>query len=222
MTSEHHDHQPPKYADRCYRSAAAIAAGVVLLAIVAWLGIDAIVRGTGRVPWTAVAGMVFAVPLITAFTLRPAVFAGDERLRIRNPFRKISITWPAVETLRSGYSTEVVADGRKFQLWSIPVSMRSRKTAQRHNERVRAGRPPTRGVFGIGPRGPVTDADMSERRAESDKAIDELRTLARRHGGDDAHGTTGQTGTVTVRWAYEILAPALVGAVALVVLWTTG
>lgn len=222
MTSEHHGHQPPKYADRRYRSAAAIAAGVVLLVVVGWLGIDAIVRGTGHVPAISVAGLVFAVPLIVAFTLRPAVFAGDERLRVRNPFRKITITWPAVETVRAGYSNEVIADGRKFQLWSIPVSMRSRKTAQRHNQRVRAGLSPSRGVFGIGPRGPVTDADMTERRSESDKAIDELRQLAQQHGGGEAHGTSGETGEVTVRWAYEILAPVVVGAVALIVLYVTG
>ncbi|EST31843.1 hypothetical protein M878_15920, partial [Streptomyces roseochromogenus subsp. oscitans DS 12.976] len=95
--------------------------GVLLLLVVGWLGFDALFQGHGRAPWLALAGMILIVPLVIAFTLRPAVFAGEDRLRIRNPFRAIGLPWGEVASLRSGYSNEVVAkSGRRYQLWSIP------------------------------------------------------------------------------------------------------
>jgi hypothetical protein len=189
--------------------------------IVAWLGIDAMVRGTGRVPWISLAGMVFGVPLIVAFTLRPVVHAGDERLVVRNPFRTITMTWPAVQLLRGGYTNEVYAEDKKYQLWSIPVSLRARKVANRHNARVRAGARPSRGLLGFGGSGEAAVGDDEEKRARADESMDELRELAERHGGGEAHGSTGDPGTVVVRWSYEILAPLAAGAVALIVLYLT-
>ncbi|MFE3230348.1 PH domain-containing protein, partial [Nocardia sp. NPDC059228] len=92
MTSP--DQSPePAYAERVFRSPAGIAGGVLLLALAAWMGIDALVRGHGSTPWFALAGLLLAVPLVVAFTMRPAVFADDDRLRIRNPFRTILLPW---------------------------------------------------------------------------------------------------------------------------------
>ncbi len=221
MTHEHHGHEPPKFADRRYRSAAGMACGVALLVIVGWLGIDAVARGTGRVPWISLAGLVLGVPLIVALTLRPVVFADEERLRIRNPFRTITMTWPAVQLLRGGYTNEVFAEDKKYQLWSIPVSLRARKAANRHNARLHAGVRPGRGLLGFGGGGDVV-GDAEEKRATADESMDELRDLAERHGGGESYGSTGETGAVTVRWAYEVLAPIAVGALALVLLYVTG
>lgn len=205
MTSE----PPPEYADRCYRSGAALAGGALLLGLAAWLGGDAMIRGEGRTPLTAAAALLFAVPLIVAFTLRPAVFAGQQGLRIRNPFRTITLPWGSIETVRAGYSNEVLADGAKYQLWAIPVSLRERKKANRHNERIATGKPP-RGVLGLS----RVEDTTTERRAPSDETVGELREMAERHAASD--------GTSSVRWAYEVLAPAIVGAVALLVLVATG
>lgn len=202
----------PTYADRSYRSPAAIASGVLLLALGVWLTADAVIRGSGRTPPAALAGFVFAAPLVAAFTLRPVVFAGTQRMRVRNPFRTVVIPWPAVELLRAGYSSEVVADGTKYQLFAVPVSIRARKSAQRHNERVRVGRPPAR-VLGLG-RSVPTEADMQEKRAGSDSVMDELRELARIHGEEGPQ--PAPEGPVTVRWAYEILGPVALGAAALI------
>lgn len=197
--------EEPTYADRCYRSGAALAGGVLLLVLLAWLAGDAVLRGEGRAPLTALAVVLCAAPLIIAFTLRPAVFAGEKRLLVRNPFRTITVPWGAVDTIRAGYSSEVIADGVKYQLWSIPVSLRARKRASRHNARLQAGMKP-RNVLSAR----SGQDDSTPREAGSDQAVKELRELAERH--------SAQAGTPTVRWAYEVLVPAALGGLALLLL----
>lgn len=203
--------------DRIYRSPAGIAGGALLLAIVLWLGIDALVQGEDRTPWLALASMILAVPLIVAFTVRPAVYANDDRLRIRNPFRVIVLPWGQAAALRSGYSNEVVAEsGDRFQLWAVPVSLRARKRAARKDARAeRGGGAGLRLGFGGGGAAPAPDAGPV--RAETDKIMDDLRELM------ETRGTAESAqGEVTVRWAYEIFAPAVAGAVLLVILIATG
>lgn len=129
------------YADHAFRSGAAMTGGVLLLALALWLGGDAVIRGEGRTPWLALAGLLLAVPLVVAFTLRPAVYANETRLRVRNPFRTITMPWATVESLTAAYSSEVVAEGQKYQMWAIPVSLRARKKAARGT-----GRPSRREV----------------------------------------------------------------------------
>jgi hypothetical protein len=199
----------PRYADRVYRSGPGLAGGVLLLALIAWLGGDALIRGAGRTPWLALAGLLLVVPLVIAFTLRPAVYAGAERLRVRNPFRTITIPWSSVETVRAGYSSEVLAGGSTYQLWSIPVSLRARKKAARQAARAAQsaphGRPASRAAVG------------APYRAPSDQAVDELRELARQYApGDSAQYAPG------VRWAYEIIVTSAVGAVLLLMLVAVG
>ncbi|MFE9676100.1 PH domain-containing protein [Streptomyces sp. NPDC006259] len=219
--------------DRAYRSPAGMAGGVLLLGLVGWLGIDAIVAGEGRTPWLALAALILLVPLVVAFTLRPAVFAGDDRLRVRNPFRVVVLPWGQVASLRSAYSNEVVAEsGQKFQLWSIPVSLRARKRAARQQDRLaadqaaeREGRPRRRrGGFG-GPAGfggglsshGGVDLPEGPSRAEADKAMDELRNLWEIRQKEEA-----AQGEVTVRWAWEIMGPAAAGALLLAILVAVG
>ncbi|MFE0107432.1 PH domain-containing protein [Streptomyces sp. NPDC059009] len=196
----------PEYKDRTYRSPAAIAGGILLLALGAWLGIDALVRGAGRTPWLALAGLLFAVPLVVAYTIRPAVYANDERLRIRNPFRTITLPWGAVSGLRSGYTNEVFSQtGTKFQLWAIPVSLRGRKRAARRQARQTAADDPQAGR-------PHLTAP-SNLRSAGDQAMDDLREISERQ--ENAESAQGEP---TVRWSYETLAPCLAGAVLLVIL----
>ncbi|GAA2636733.1 PH domain-containing protein [Streptomyces axinellae] len=211
----------PRFADRVFRSPAGMAGGVVLLALGVWLVTDAVIGGAGRTPWLALAGLLFAAPLVVAFTLRPAVFAGEHRLRVRNPFRTIEIPWGTVETIRAGYSSEVVADGAKYQMWAIPVSLRARKKATRHNERVAAGKSPTAGPGGLFggrqmPNVAVGESELTEKRAASDQAIAEIRDLAETHGTKEA-----AQGSVAVRWSFEVLVPVLAGAVLLAILFAT-
>ncbi|MGW0565505.1 PH domain-containing protein [Streptomyces sp. NPDC003016] len=201
----------PPYADRVFRSSSALGGGVLVLLLAAWVGGDALVRGEGRTPWAAVAGLLFAVPLVVAFTLRPAVYANDDRLRIRNPFRTITLPWGAVEGVRAGYSSEVFAGGRKYQLWAVPVSLRQRKRVARQQARQASDDPYGR----TSATADVTDARA--RRAPADQIVDDLREQAERC----AARPTAQGGP-TVRWAYGIIVPCAVGAVALAVLLATG
>ncbi|MGI5377802.1 PH domain-containing protein [Streptomyces sp. CA-251387] len=219
----------PVSKDRVYRSHMGIVGGVLLLAVVLWLGIDALVRGEGRTQWLALAALILIVPLVSAFTLRPAVYANEDRLRIRNPLRVIVLPWGQIASLRSGYSNEVVAkSGTKFQLWALPVSLRARKKAARRSSRAAVERSTgTRGERGgrgreglsvdrleFGAPGADTDAHGPVR-AETDQVMDDLRELLERR--ENAESAQGE---VTVRWAYEVVGPAIAGAVLLLILLT--
>ncbi|MFD7666217.1 PH domain-containing protein [Streptomyces sp. NPDC059788] len=200
-----------QYADRSYRSPAALAAGVLLLALAAWLGGDAVVRGEAHTKLTAVAGLLFVVPLVVAFTLRPLVRAGADRLVVRNPFRTITLPWAAVADLRASFSSEVfTADGTKYQLWSIPVSLRQRKKANRKAQRAAGGAVGRH--YELHP-GTSTGGGTEVPRATADRSLDELRELRERGAGRE-----GAQGGPVVKWAYEVLVPCVVGAVALAVL----
>ncbi|MFJ8559921.1 PH domain-containing protein [Streptomyces microflavus] len=205
----------PQYADRTYRSTAALVCGVLLLALIAVMAGDALIQGEGQAPWFALAALLTAVPLIVAFTLRPAVFVNDERIRIRNPFRTIRLPWTEVADVRAGYSSELIATGgTKYQLWAVPVSLRDRKRASRV-----AGRAPHKDAYGRFSPGAAADAHRHTVPpvAAADQTIVELRGLAEK-AGDPAGGAT----TGSVRWAYEVIAPAAAGVVLFVVLAAIG
>ncbi|MGW3447554.1 PH domain-containing protein [Streptomyces sp. NPDC001076] len=226
----------PLVKDRIYRSPQALLGGVLLLVIVGWLGIDALFRGHGHTPWLALAALILVVPLVVAFTLRPAVFAGEDRLRVRNPFRVITLPWGEIASLRSGYSNEVIVKfGAKYQLWAIPVSLRGRKKAARRQakseadaRRGRTGRPGAGfggagrglggfdGFGGAGGRG-EPDHEAGPTRAETDKVMDDLREMLESRGPAES-----AQGEITVRWAYEVVAPAVAGAVLLAILLAVG
>ncbi|MFE2043435.1 PH domain-containing protein [Streptomyces sp. NPDC059477] len=212
--------------DRIYRSPMALVGGTLVLGLAGWLGVDAIVNGEGRTRWLALAVLLILVPVVAAFTLRPAVYAGEDRLRVRNPLRVIVLPWGEVASLRSGYTNEVIANsGTKFQLWAIPVSLRGRKRAARREDRRRAereaaasGRKVRGGLFGAGLGGyGGADADDGSGLAEGDRIMAELRQILESR--EKAASAQGEVGT---RWAYEIAGPVAVGVVLLAVVLAVG
>ncbi|MFE9848796.1 PH domain-containing protein [Streptomyces sp. NPDC005576] len=203
----------PTYADRTYRSGAALVAGVLLLLLIIWLVVDAIFTGAGRAPWQALAAGVFLVPLVVGLALRPVVMAGARRVMIRNPFRTIVLPWSEVASIRAAYSTELhTTGGTKYQVWALPVSLRDRKRALRQTPAATRG-----GAEDGGVKGPV-------RLARADQAVSDLRQLAEAdselRAAAEAQGKPvpgAPAVTPSVRWAWEIMIPAVVGAIALVV-----
>nr|WSW67177.1 PH domain-containing protein [Streptomyces sp. NBC_00995] len=203
----------PTYADRTFRSPAGLIGGVLLLLLVGWIGVDAVIQGEGSVPWLALAALLTVVPLVVAFSLRPVVFANEQRIRIRNPFRTITLPWTDVKDVRAGYSSEIFThDGAKYQLWAIPVSLRQRKKVARRQSRQSVDDP-------YGRTSATADVrDTQARAAIADQTMNDLRQLAERAGGNPA-----PEGTVaSVRWAYEVIVPSVVGAVLLAVLLVVG
>ncbi|MDQ0828214.1 hypothetical protein QF032_000058 [Streptomyces achromogenes] len=202
---------------RVFRSPFAIATGALSLTVVLGFGTSAVVSTGSGTPWKALAGMLLVVPLLFAFTLRPAVFADEHRLRVRNPFRTITLPWAAVSGLRAGHSNEVFDQiGTKYQLWAIPVSVRGVRQAGYEQMRMVEsslvpGGPPLnrRGQFDGGrPDRPTGETKRLRPRSES--AIEGLRAL------QEAGATTEQgQGPVEARWAYEIITPAVAGLVLL-------
>ncbi|MFE4367129.1 PH domain-containing protein [Streptomyces sp. NPDC056835] len=204
----------PTYADRVFRSAGGIVGGGLLLVVVLWLGGDALFRGTGRAPWLALAAMLFAVPLVIAFTLRPAVYANADRLRIRNPFRTITLPWSSVSTVRATFSCEALTrDGTKYQLWAVPVSLRQRKRADRRQARPGTGLPGRSASASASAAATHANAHDQLRMAQADRTVADLRDLSER----SAQRPSAQ-GEPTVKWAYEVMAPALAGLIVLIVL----
>ncbi|GAA3621089.1 PH domain-containing protein [Streptomyces chitinivorans] len=202
------------YADHTYRSTMGMVGGTLLMALVVLLAADGIVSGEGRTRWLSLAALVALVPLIFAFSLRPAVYAGRERLRVRNPFRTITLPWASVEGVRAAYSAEVFAGDGKYQMWAIPVSLRQRKKALRQD---RGGGNSSVNLSGHGSVFAPGLSGGSGYRPQADQAIDEIRALAERHASDE-----GAQGAPSVRWAYEVLVPAVAGGAALLLLLFLG
>lgn len=182
-----------------YRSRPAVFTGVVLLAVGAWLMIDSAVRDGGATTLIVVGVVLAAGALVVALTLRAAVFAGPDRLRIRNPFRTIDIPWGAVTEVRAEYSLEVrTSDDRKFHIWAIPVSLRERKRAMRMNARSQAEDPYSGGHPTI------------PQAAWADHAVADFRGMAEQF-------AKTSTGNVKTTWYWPIPTAIAVGAALVII-----
>ncbi|MFE0464939.1 PH domain-containing protein [Kitasatospora sp. NPDC058965] len=201
--------------DQVFRSTPGMISGILLLLCAAWLIIDAVVTGHGKTPWIALAaGPVFGLPVF-AYTLRPAVLAGQDRLLVRNPLRTIVAPWAAVEGLRSSYSAELTTGGRTYQVWAVPVSLRQRKKAMRRHSLSAAAVDPRAarvGALSRPGRGAVLGAP-DPTRAWSDQVVDFLRERAE----INAVRPTAQ-GESTVTWYWPVIVPTLVALAVLIVL----
>ncbi|MGC0422615.1 PH domain-containing protein [Embleya sp. AB8] len=182
-----------------YRSRPAMAVGVLLIAVGAWMVVDTSIRGDGRTKWLAIAMVIFFAILVVALTLRSAVVIGPDRLVIRNPFRTIVVPWGALERVRAEYSIEVRADRKAFHIWAIPVSLRERKRALRQQGRSAAENPYGQGVHEL------------PRLSQADQVVDDLRGMSEQFGKQS-------TGPVQIRWSPEILGGLAVSGLASVLL----
>ncbi|GAA1955364.1 PH domain-containing protein [Kitasatospora viridis] len=197
------------YADQVFRSTPGMISGVLLLLVAGWLVVDAMVSSTGKTPWVALAAApVFAFPVI-AYTLRPSVQLGLDQLLVRNPLRTVVVPWAALDGLRAGYSAEVTAGGRTFQMWAVPVSLRQRNKANRRVAMDRVADPRQ----GPKPRRGAVPGAPDPNRAWSDQVVDIIREQAERN----AVRPTAK-GEVVVRWCWWVIAPTLAALAVLIVL----
>ncbi|MGQ4516903.1 PH domain-containing protein [Streptomyces sp. DW26H14] len=200
-------------ADRVYRSAGGIIGGTLLLALVLWVGGSLLAAADERGWWRTLAGLFLAVPVISGLTVRPAVFAGPDRLRIRNPFRTITLPWEAVEVVRGGTGSMVRTHGGvKYRPWALTISMGKRMRANA------GGAVLNHSAYGASSAHMYAAASNSDPAvAEFDQAITYMRALAEQAGTRPATGARA-----VVRPAYGVIAPALLGALTLAVLQVVG
>ncbi len=154
-----------------YRSKASLVTGVGLLIFGAVLALDAVIEGVGRGPWIGAAVILVLGVVTFAVSIRPLVRADSTGLLIRNPFRDITLAWPAIAEINAAYSIEVRTHAvggqraRRFQMWAVPVSLHARKRANRANNRA--------GLGGFG--GGYADTGAPQR-SFADQVVDDLRT----------------------------------------------
>jgi hypothetical protein len=226
----------PEYADRVYRSMPSVISGALMIALVLWLGIDSIVQGSSRAALEAAAAMLLLVPLLVGYTIWPSVRANATRMVVRNPLRTITVPWTDVDSLRAALSVEVRAGEKKFQIWALPVSLRQRKRENRRAMRSAADdslQRPRRGrgfsaasaasafpAGGPGLRSRMSRTDSAYGTATpnlawADQVVSELNELRER-----AEAQPSAGGAVVV-WTWWLIAPIVVGAVGLVVLFAS-
>ncbi|GAA1972901.1 hypothetical protein [Catenulispora subtropica] len=117
-----------------YRTVGSLATGALLVVFGA-IFLLAFGLGSEKHPVGAMIGLLMMVAGVVG-GIYPAAFSYGEHLLIRNPFRRIEIAWPRVDSVTARLSTVVETvpeDGKphKFTIWAIPVSMHERRKADR-------------------------------------------------------------------------------------------
>lgn len=204
-----------------YRTAGSLGTGV-LLVVFGVIFLVAFGLGSEKHPVGATIGLVMIVAGVVG-GIYPAAFSYAEHLLIRNPFRRIEIAWPRVESVTARLSTvvETVPEegkAQKFTIWAIPVSMHERRKADRAaakqvrqvrseaaNQANRAGG----GGRGMGAAGygrpPRMREDPVESMAFADQAVVEMKDRQR------ACPTSAEQAAPTkVTWTWFTLAPFVV------------
>jgi hypothetical protein len=125
---------PPAEKPTSYRTVGSLATGALLVVFGA-IFLLAFSLGSEVHPVGATVGLLMIVAGAVG-GLYPAAFSHAEYLSIRNPFRRIDVSWPRVESIAARLSTEVrtvpeEGKARKFTIWAIPVSMHERRKADR-------------------------------------------------------------------------------------------
>ena len=125
---------PPAEKPTSYRTVGSLGTGALLM-VFGVIFLVAFGLGSEKHPVGAMVGLLM---LVGGFVggVYPAAFSYGEHLLIRNPFRRIEIAWPRVDSVSARLSTVVETvpeDGkrRKFTIWAIPVSMHERRKADR-------------------------------------------------------------------------------------------
>ncbi|MGH3342827.1 MAG: PH domain-containing protein, partial [Carbonactinosporaceae bacterium] len=112
-----------------FRSTSGVFAGTLCLAIGAWMAIDALMRGEGRLAVIVVLAVVLAALIVFLLVVRPAVVADERRMVLRNPLRCISIPWRQVTAITARHALDVQAGERTYHSWAVVASGAARRRA---------------------------------------------------------------------------------------------
>lgn len=224
---------PPAEKPTSYRTVGSLGTGAVLVVFGA-IFLLAFSLGSEKHPVAATLGLLMVVGGVIG-GLYPAAFSHPDHLSIRNPFRRIDISWPRVETLSAGLSmvVETVAEegkARKYTIWAIPVSMHERRKNDRTvAKKVRTARAESAkqaagtgdiagsaiGAAGYGRPRTLRDDPLATM-AFADQAVTEMRDRQR-----VCTTAMDKAAPTAVRWTWYTLAPFGV-SVALVVAAVAG
>jgi hypothetical protein len=122
-----------------YRGGSALVFGGIIAALCVASAVDLVVE-VGTADLVGAAALLVVAGVAVVFGPYPAAFSGEDGLRIRNPFRLIDLPWPAVTDVRTGLSFVVFTAQRKYTVYSIPVSLRDMRKADKQRYRMAANR----------------------------------------------------------------------------------
>jgi hypothetical protein len=126
---------------RTLRPASSVAVGVLGAVIGLALVVPALLAADRN--WALASTTTLGLILLWLFIVRPCVVIHAEGVRIVNPLRILDITWPMIDEVRSRWTLELVAQGRRYPAWGAPA-----ETRRRRGRRGPAGR-----GAGVGPVG---------------------------------------------------------------------
>jgi hypothetical protein len=134
-----------------YRSGSALVFGGIFAALCVAAAVDLVVE-TGTADLVGAAVLLVVAGVAVVFGPYPAAFAGEDGLRIRNPFRLIVMPWPSVTDVKAGLSFVAFNEKRKYTVYAIPVSLRDMRRAdkQRYRDLARKQREVGRAASGRG------------------------------------------------------------------------
>ena len=211
-----------------YRTVGSLGTGALLVVFGA-IFLFAFSLGSEKHPVGATIGLLMIVAGIVG-GIYPAAFSHADHLSIRNPFRRIDISWPRVETISARLSTviETVAEegkSHKYTIWAIPVSMHERRKSDRAvAKKVRTARAESAkqaagtgdiagsaiGAAGYG-RPKTLREDPVETMAFADQAVVEMRDRRR-----VCTTSMEKAAPTTLTWTWYTLAPFAVSVALLV------
>lgn len=198
-----------------YRTVSSLGTGAVLVVFGAFFVIS-FGLASEKHPVAATIGVLMMVCGVVG-GIYPAAFSHADRLTIRNPFRRIDIAWPRVDSITARLSmvVETIAESGKpgkFTIWAIPVSLRERRKNDRDTAkkartirsdaaRQSAGVGDIAGSAGYGsPRS--LRHDPVETMAFADQAVIEMRDRQR-----VCTTSVDKAAETSVTWTWYTLAP---------------
>ena len=71
--------------------------------------------------WVLISSVALGLVLLWLFVYRPCAVLHAEGIRLVNPLRVVDLTWPAISEVRSRWTLELFADGKRYTAWGVPA-----------------------------------------------------------------------------------------------------